>query len=217
MRVVALESSTKRQLAENLIQCVRTKKCSFKSGEFSLVDCWCGPPGAAQDACVAGTTPFPGDCKAEIEAAAETTVAADIGQRMTDDTYGIGLAYKALNVAFKGWRDVAGTSFGAPLKGGSIAAEVSPELLGVGYIIGMRVSSWMFAGGFITYMVLIPLIMFFGSHVEAVLPPGTTGRFSAPDGWQPAEPVGELASGSHLLSLRPASAHRATHPESPSA
>ncbi|WP_045555530.1 alpha-L-rhamnosidase [Streptomyces sp. FxanaA7] len=53
--------------------------------------------------------------------------------------------------------------------------------------------------------------------VRAVLPPGTTGRFSAPDGWRPAEPVGELASGSHLLSLRPASAHRATHPGSPSA
>ena len=29
--------------------------------------------------------------------------------------------------------------------------------------------------------------------------------------------VAELASGSHLLSLRPASAHRATHPGSPSA
>ncbi|MDX3511802.1 alpha-L-rhamnosidase C-terminal domain-containing protein [Streptomyces caniscabiei] len=53
--------------------------------------------------------------------------------------------------------------------------------------------------------------------VRAVLPPGTTGRFSAPDGWQPAEPVGELASGSHLLSLSPASAQRATHPGSPSA
>ncbi len=29
-----------------------------------------------------------------------------------------------------------GVTFGAPLKGGSVAAEVSPELLGVGYIIG---------------------------------------------------------------------------------
>src|SRR3982750_584165 len=66
--------------------------------------------------------------------------------------FGIGLAYKALNVAFKGWKDVAAITFGAPLKGGSIAAEVSPELLGVGYIIGMRISSWMFAGGFITYL-----------------------------------------------------------------
>ncbi|MFF9035643.1 alpha-L-rhamnosidase C-terminal domain-containing protein [Streptomyces sp. NPDC014892] len=53
--------------------------------------------------------------------------------------------------------------------------------------------------------------------VRAVLPPGTTGRFSAPEGWQPAEAVGELASGSHQLSLRPSSAGRATHPGRPSA
>ena len=33
--------------------------------------------------------------------------------------------------------------FGAPLKGGSISAEISPELLGVGYIIGPRIASIM--------------------------------------------------------------------------
>jgi len=53
--------------------------------------------------------------------------------------FGIGLVYKALNVAFKGWKDVSGVEFAAPLKGGSVAAELSPELLGVGYIIGPRV------------------------------------------------------------------------------
>jgi putative OPT family oligopeptide transporter len=87
--------------------------------------------------------------------------------------FGIGLAYKALNVAFKGWRDAPGVTFGAPLKGGSVAAEVSPELLGVGYIIGPRVAAMMFAGGFMTYLLLIPMIMFFGSKVDDVLPPGT--------------------------------------------
>ncbi|HMA10389.1 MAG TPA: oligopeptide transporter, OPT family, partial [Steroidobacteraceae bacterium] len=105
--------------------------------------------------------------------AAGTTVGG-ISARTIFTGFGIGLAYKAINVAFKGWKDVAGTTFGAPLKGGSIAAEVSPELLGVGYIIGMRISSWMFAGGFITYMLLIPMIMFFGAHLTVVLPPGTT-------------------------------------------
>ncbi|MEI5519498.1 hypothetical protein WB401_06625 [Streptomyces brasiliscabiei] len=39
--------------------------------------------------------------------------------------------------------------------------------------------------------------------MRAALPPGTDGRFSAPEGWHPAEPVGGLASGSHVLSLRP--------------
>jgi putative OPT family oligopeptide transporter len=87
--------------------------------------------------------------------------------------FGIGLAYKALNVAFKGWRDAPGVTFGAPLKGGSVAAEVSPELLGVGYIIGPRVAAMMFAGGFMTYLLLIPMIMFFGGKVDEILPPGT--------------------------------------------
>ncbi|MGY1495773.1 family 78 glycoside hydrolase catalytic domain [Streptomyces sp. QTS52] len=40
--------------------------------------------------------------------------------------------------------------------------------------------------------------------VRAVLPPGTTGLFSAPDGWRCAEAVERLGSGSHLLALRPA-------------
>ncbi len=87
--------------------------------------------------------------------------------------FGIGLAYKALNVAFKGWRDMADMVFGAPLKGGSLAAEISPELLGVGYIIGPRLGGLMFAGGFLTYLVLIPMVLFFGSKVPGVLAPGT--------------------------------------------
>ena len=57
--------------------------------------------------------------------------------------FGVGLAYKALNVAFKGWKDVPEKIFGAPFAGGSVAAEISPELLGVGYIIGPRIASIM--------------------------------------------------------------------------
>ncbi len=122
----------------------------------------------------------------ESRAAADPEAAGSrsggISARTIFTGFGIGLAYKALNVAFKGWKDVAGTTFAAPLKGGSLAAEVSPELLGVGYIIGMRISSWMFAGGFITYLLLIPLIMFFGSHTTDILPPGT-------------KPIGEMNAG----------------------
>jgi putative OPT family oligopeptide transporter len=97
----------------------------------------------------------------------------NISARTIFTGFGIGLAYKALNVAFKGWRDAPGMTFGAPLKGGSIAAEVSPELLGVGYIIGPRVGAMMFAGGFMTYLLLIPMILFFGSKVPGILAPGT--------------------------------------------
>src|SRR5216110_492089 len=46
--------------------------------------------------------------------------------------FAIGAIYKAANVAFKGWKDVPEKIFGAPFTGGSISAEISPELLGVG-------------------------------------------------------------------------------------
>ena len=76
-------------------------------------------------------------------------------------------------MAFKGWRDAPGYVFGAPLKGGSIAMDVSPELLGVGYIIGPRISSMMFAGGVMAYLLLIPLIKYFGAEIGGLVPPGT--------------------------------------------
>ncbi len=87
--------------------------------------------------------------------------------------FGIGLAYKTLMAAFKLWKDVPEKIFGAPLKGGSLSAEISPELLGVGYIIGPRIASIMMAGGVLSCLVLTPLIMFFGEGLDIVLPPGT--------------------------------------------
>ena len=87
--------------------------------------------------------------------------------------FGIGLVYKSLMVALKGWKDVPEKVFGAPLKAASVSAEISPELLGVGYIIGPRIASIMCAGGVLAYLVLIPLIKFFGDSLPEPLPPGT--------------------------------------------
>src|SRR5216683_1183374 len=86
--------------------------------------------------------------------------------------FGIGLAYKTVNIALKGWRDVPEKVFGAPLKGGSVGVEISPELLGVGYIIGPRIASIMCAGGVLAYLLLIPLIKFFGDALPVPLAPG---------------------------------------------
>ncbi len=87
--------------------------------------------------------------------------------------FGVGLVYKALNVAFRGWKDVPQKIFGPPFDAASISAEISPELLGVGYIIGPRIGSVMCAGGVLAYLVLIPAIKFFGSGLSAPLAPGT--------------------------------------------
>ena len=86
--------------------------------------------------------------------------------------FGIGLLYKTVMVALKGWKDVPERVFGKPFESGSVAAEVSPELLGVGYIIGPRIASIMCAGGVMAYLLLIPLIKFFGDAIPGPLAPG---------------------------------------------
>jgi putative OPT family oligopeptide transporter len=104
--------------------------------------------------------------------------------------FGIGLGYKTLMAAFKLWKDIPEKIFGAPLKGGSVAAEISPELLGVGYIIGPRIACIMVAGGVLNALVLVPLILFFGEGFSGVLAPGTI-------------PIGEMSvsqiRGSYIL------------------
>ncbi len=112
------------------------------------------------------------ESRAAADPLAEGTAGQAISARTIFAGFGIGLIYKTLNVALKGWRDAPGYVFGAPLKGGSIATDVSPELLGVGYIIGPRISSMMFAGGVMAYMLLIPLIKYFGAQIGGLVPPG---------------------------------------------
>lgn len=46
---------------------------------------------------------------------------------------------------------------------GELGMEVYPALLGVGYIVGPRVASYMFVGSLVGWMVLIPLICLFGA------------------------------------------------------
>jgi putative OPT family oligopeptide transporter len=93
--------------------------------------------------------------------------------------FGIGFVYQFLMKACKLWKDepaqplsyvdAAGKTVG--LKGGVIGAEVSAPLIGVGYIIGPRIASIMVAGGVLAYLVLVPLIKFFGDGLTEVLPP----------------------------------------------
>jgi putative OPT family oligopeptide transporter len=97
-----------------------------------------------------------------------------IGAKTIFTGFGIGLAYKSLMSAFKMWKEVPEKVFGAPFKGGSISAEISPELLGVGYIIGPYIGGLMVGGGVLAYLVLIPAIKFFGDSLQAPLAPGTT-------------------------------------------
>ncbi len=88
--------------------------------------------------------------------------------------FGVGVVYKLAMEAFRLWKDIPEKVFGAPLAAGSVAAEISPELLGVGYIIGPKIAATMAAGGVLAYLVLIPAIHFFGSAAVGPIAPGTT-------------------------------------------
>jgi len=57
--------------------------------------------------------------------------------------------------------------------GASVKAEVTPEYLGVGYIIGPKVAGTIFAGGVFSWLLMIPAIKFFGGMLPEPLYPGT--------------------------------------------
>jgi len=121
------------------------------------------------------------ESRAASSTAAKAEEAAAVAQGLQSGTsartifagFGLGLVYKTLMVSFKFWKDTPEKVFGAPFKSGSMAAEISPELLGVGYIIGPRIASIMCAGGVLAYLLLIPLIKFFGEGMTGPLAPGT--------------------------------------------
>lgn len=105
---------------------------------------------------------------------AQTEAEVAHGARTIVTGFGLGLVYKLAEGAFKLWKDTPEVVFGAPLAKASLAAEISPELLGVGYIIGPRIAATMAAGGVLAYMVLIPAIQFFGAAATGIIPPGKT-------------------------------------------
>lgn len=53
---------------------------------------------------------------------------------------------------------------------GEIGTQIYPAVMSVGYICGPKISSYMFAGGVVSWLVLIPLIVLFGN--DLILYPG---------------------------------------------
>jgi putative OPT family oligopeptide transporter len=86
--------------------------------------------------------------------------------------FGIGLVYKLLNEAGRFWQPRPIYQPGW-YPGATLAASVTPEYLGVGYIIGPRTAGMIFAGGVLSWLVVIPMIKFFGGGVPGAIFPGT--------------------------------------------
>src|SRR5438876_5638577 len=112
---------------------------------------------------------------AAAEAAKETGIVdeATTGGKTIITGFGIGFVYYALEQIWKTWKEYPTKVFGKPFESASISIENNPALLGVGYIIGPRISSIMVGGGVLSYLVLIPAIKYFGSGWTTPLSPET--------------------------------------------
>ncbi len=86
--------------------------------------------------------------------------------------FGLGFIYKSVMDVFSAWNPEPGKDLpDNVLKGGSIHLENNPALLGVGYSIGPYISAIMLGGGVLSYLILIPLIKFFGESLTGPLAP----------------------------------------------
>jgi putative OPT family oligopeptide transporter len=115
---------------------------------------------------------------AEKEAARLTVDEATTGGKTIIAGFGIGFIYYALEQIFKTWKEIPTKVFGKPFEAGSVSIENNPALIGVGYIIGPRISAIMMGGGVLSYLVLIPAIKYFGSGLAAPLAPETAHTIS---------------------------------------
>jgi putative OPT family oligopeptide transporter len=112
----------------------------------------------------------------EGTACADVLVAGDKGGSFAGRVFwglGLGGLYAFSMNTLAAWRDTPAYS---PkwLPGASLRANVTPEYLGVGYIIGPRIAGVMFSGGVFSWLVLMPAIKFFGSLApDQVLYPST--------------------------------------------
>ncbi len=114
-----------------------------------------------------GVLPYP-----EGAACAEVLLAGEEGGSNASTVFaGMGFA-AAFKFIIDGLRAVPG-EIGFRVKGfaGEIGTQIYPAVMSVGYICGPRISSYMFAGSVLSWLVIIPLIVLFGG--SAIIAPGT--------------------------------------------
>jgi len=107
-----------------------------------------------------GTLPYP-----EGTACAEVLLAGEKGGANAGTVFA-GMGFAALfKFIIDGIKAVPG-EISATIKGfgGTIGTQIYPAIMSVGYICGAKISSYMFAGGILSWMALIPLILLFGEN-----------------------------------------------------
>jgi putative OPT family oligopeptide transporter len=121
------------------------------------------------------TLPYP-----EGTAAAQVLIAADSGGSKAKFVFqglGLGLIYKAFLSLAKLWPSEVSLHIPG-LKKGVLGLEATPALLGVGYILGFRISAVLVAGGLLSWLGIIPAIAMFGENLQSPMFPETVKLIS---------------------------------------
>jgi putative OPT family oligopeptide transporter len=106
-----------------------------------------------------GQLPYP-----EGTACAEVLIAGERGGEMAKTVFAgfwTALVYAIANKLFALWREVPrllATGPASAYKNATLTSEITPEYLGVGYIIGPRISGIMVSGSVLSWLALIPLL-----------------------------------------------------------
>lgn len=124
------------------------------------------------------TLPYP-----EGTACAEVLLAGEHGGANSSTVFA-GMGFAALfKFIIDGLKLVSG-EISLRVKGfaGEIGTQIYPAVMSVGYICGPRISSYMFAGGVLSWLVLIPLIVLFGENLTLYPATLSIGQIFAKDG-----------------------------------
>jgi putative OPT family oligopeptide transporter len=118
-----------------------------------------------------GVLPYP-----EGTACAEVLVAGERGGKLAGLVFsglGIGALWKSLSWTFNIFRQDVGYSFArtSQFPNATVSVDISPEYMGVGYVIGPRIAGTMFAGGVLSWLVLLPLLSILGAALTEPFPP----------------------------------------------
>jgi putative OPT family oligopeptide transporter len=118
-----------------------------------------------------GVLPYP-----EGTACAEVLVAGERGGKLAALVFGglgVGVLWKALSWIFNLFRTEIGYVMprNSQFPNATLAVDISPEYLGVGYVIGPAIAGTMVAGGVLAWLGLLPLLTILGQYVTEPFPP----------------------------------------------
>jgi putative OPT family oligopeptide transporter len=129
----------------------------------------------------AGASKESRDASHEVQTA-DTDDAALQGGKIISVGFAIGFVFNVLMQVFSFWKGTPTKEFSdTTFKGGSVSLANDPTLLGVGYIIGPKIAGLMMGGGILSYLVIIPMIKFFGGLMTTPVAPELTHTIAEMD------------------------------------